>query len=296
MSPVATLGLIAIPSIANSQITLGSQNAYSSVVNTAPAGRVDFYTQVLSSDLYINNIVVTGGNFAASGLTLSSNGAQLSKFDSNFSYAGTHTFALGSPLPAGFSFNATGPYTGLVGFTGNGTIGTYTGTLQLYGGSSATSNTLLKSANFSVEIVNSFGLSVEYVSNTVVTTPGNPGVLQHRIVNSGGRDVRRVGLGYSYSTFPTWFSTNMNLQSYPQTFTAGMNTTATFLTATATSTGSPWTGRSTMVYGGYGFDDYNVIASAGEFTVTPTAVPEPATMTVLALGGALLARRRRKAN
>lgn len=296
---LVALGIIGLASLSTAGLTFTGINDYSTELTTNPGGKIDVDTGVLTSDLYINSLSFASGNLSTSGFSFDTFNTSFKKYDGSGTFVSEANYAWGSKLDAGYSYNASGVFAGLFGFFGTAsTPGIYTGTIDVLGGSSDTSSDLLGSVNVTVEVVNSFGLTVTYPQSSFLVNPGQTKTLQHRLQNTGSRDLLVASRYYSGpvgggGTPAQGFNVDFDYSFYPSSLAAGSDQTVGHMIFTGVDPSGPVWVASSGIFVGYNSDDLNSI-SGGDFSVQ--AVPEPATMTALALGGALLARRRRRAN
>ena len=281
--------ILALPAFSAAGLFFEGANSYSTAAGSAPGGKLDARTDLLTSDLYINSLSLSGGTFGSSGLSLEANGGYFQQYDSGSNLVGGAYYYFGTPLAAGYSYDSLGVFNGLFGFSGPGVAGTYTGTVDVLGGSSSSASDLLATVSFTVEVVSGFGLAITYPTNNFTVGIGQTAMLQNRVVNSSSRNFLVNSRYFSYSTAPSGFT--INFENYPSSFAANSDVTVDSLSFTGVSSGPQWTGIDNGVFGGYYSDDLNDITGGGAFTVNP--VPEPATLTILGLGGLALVRRRR---
>lgn len=284
--------LLALPAISSAGLFFNGANDYSAEAGLSPLGKMDAQTDLLSSDLFINSIALSGGTFGSSGLALQSTGGYFDRFDGSGSYDSSAFYSFGTALASGYSYYSLGAFGGLIGFSGTGVTGTYTGTVDVFGGSSSSANDVLATVNFTIEIVSSYGVSVSYPTNDFTVGPSQTATLQNRVVNSSSREFKVNSRYYSYFNAPSGFTIDFD-PSYPSSFAANSDVTVDSLKFTGGTGGPQWTGADNGISGGYFSDDINSLPGGGQFTVTP--VPEPTTMAALGLGLVALARRRRQA-
>jgi len=285
--------MLALPAISAAGLFFNGTNDYSAEADSSPRGRIDAETDLLTSDLYINSLSLTGGTFASSGLSLDTAGARFTQFDGGDNFVGYIDYSFGDTLASGFKYQSTGIFSGLFGFTGQGTTGTYTGSVDILGGANSSAADVLATVNFTLEIVSSYGLTITYPVNTITVGPGQQAVLQNRVVNSSDRDFLVNSRYVSLYNNPIGFTLDFD-GTYPSTFAANSDVTVDSLRFTGGNGGPIWTGLSNGVIGGLFVDDYSTLPGGGQFTVNP--VPEPASLAILGLGGLALARRRQRKN
>lgn len=291
------LGILGLAGFSSAGLTFTGVNDYSTPLSTNPGGKVDAEVSILSSDLYINSASFGSGTLATSGFFLDTLNTRFKKFNSSGTEISDDQYVWGTPLASGFSYKSTGSFDGLFGLFGTATsAGIYTGTVNIFGGSNSAANDLLGTASMTVEVLNNYGISVTYPTSNFTINPGETKYLQHNLTNSGLRNFI-VQTRYSSGpvegggTNPDGFIADFAFTGYPSALGPNSTTTADHMKFTGVNpTGALWV-ASGGVIGGYYGDDFNGI-SGGNFSVQ--AVPEPATLAVLGLGGALIARRRRK--
>jgi hypothetical protein len=288
------LGIMGLTAFSTAGLNFTGVNDYSSELSTNPGGRVDAEIDFLTSGLFINSASFGSGNLATSGFQLDTFNTNFQKLDGSGNNLGGFHYDWGTELASGFAYRATSIFDGLFGFYGTASgPGVYTGTVDIFGGSTDTSSDLLGTANVSIEVVNGFGITVSYPQSSFTVNPGETQTLQHTLQNNSNRAANVQTRYYSNSTAPQGFTVDFVYNGYPNSLGANSSQTAGHMVFTGVDPSGPvWTANS-GVFVGYYADDLNSI-SGGDFTVQ--SVPEPATLAVLGFGGALIARRRRKSN
>jgi len=286
------LGLLGIAAFSSAGLNFTGTNDYSSELGFSPGGKIDTEIDLLTSGLYINGASFGSGNLSTSGLLIDTFNTRFRQFDGSGIEVGEFGYTWGTELASGFGYNSVGVFDGLFGFYGSTTgSGVYTGTVDIFGGSSSTASDLLGSANVTIEVVNGFGITVTYPQSSFAVNPGQTQTLQHTLQNSSNRAATVQSRYYSAGTSPQGFTVDFEYNGYPNSLGANSSQTVAHMVFTGVDPSGPvWTANSGVFVGYYG-DDLNSV-SGGDFSVQ--AVPEPATLAMLGLGGALIARRRRK--
>ncbi len=286
------LGILGLAGFSSAGLTFTGINDYSSELASNPGGRVDAEIDLLTSGLFINSASFGSGNLATSGFQIDTFNTNFRKLDSTGTDLGGFHYAWGTQLDSGFGYSASGIFDGLFGFFGNASAsGVYTGTVDIFGGEDSASTDLLGTATVSIEVVNGFGITVTYPQSSFTLNPGQTQTLQHTLQNTSGRAANVQSRYYSLGAQPQGFTVDFTQNGYPNSLGANSSQTVDHIIFAGVDPSGPvWTEESGVIVGYYG-DDLNGI-SGGNFSVQ--AVPEPATLAVLGLGGALLARRRRK--
>lgn len=292
------LGTLMLGASASATLTFPGTNNYSTLSSSIAVGRVDAEIDLLSAtdDLYLNSADIDTASTLGSILNASPISAAFSKFDGSGNFIENINYAQGTALEKGFVYRAIGAFDGLISFSNFGSVvaGTYTGLVSVFGGNSSTSTDLIGNVSVSVEVVDSFNLSMSYPQSNFVLTPGAaPQTLVHNVSNTGTRDFLLTSRYYSGNIVqPPELTINFS-STYPSRVDAGQSYSSPHLELSATGLFSGFAGNSGII-GGFYEDDINFLQVGGDYTVS--AVPEPATIAFISLGVVATLRRRKKAS
>lgn len=242
-----------------------------------------------SSDFYLNGFNVVGGASWNDDISLVFDGSYWDFLNSTYG-----TYNLGDLISGTQSWFFGGFFGGMLNINLNAPVplGTYTTTIELLGGSTASSMDVLSSFEETIDVVD-FGLQLSSPDTNIVLAPLGSTVIRHRLQNTSNTAFEIGSRYYGWSMDGSDQFDFSFTASYPAVMDPGSDQTVEHMNVTAHADfTTPFT-LSSGIIGGWYSDDA-VWLQAGEHTLTP--VPEPSA--IIGLGAAiaaLAARRRRRA-
>jgi hypothetical protein len=244
---------------------------------------VDLVTDSGDSDLYVNSLALTLGSGWNSNLNINIDTTQTS-------------YTFGSAITGGDSINFQNIVRRGGAVDSSVADGIYDFSLDFIGGANSSDTNLLSSVNLQVEVLEGLLFSISSVASPSIIGQGGVSTVSATLTNNmTSRDLKTTtwytaNLGYSNGS--NQLTGNFVGNWFDHTLTPGNSRTDdhTTWTASATQALGVYNGEFGIVGGVHEGDEHFMIASSAPIEV----VPEPATMTALALGGLALLRRRRK--
>ena len=247
-------------------------------------------------DLYINNMVITGGPGYNPLIGMQTNAGSFDYFDNNANASNTYTF--GTAIGAGNDWNFNGAFH-------NGNInaavadGIYDFSLDFMGGGNNVANNLLASFGLHVDVFQKIDLTTTTVASPTTIKEGGPGTEVSMTVTNNMTGRNFTTRSWYVSSFSDGLGNNLAFDGFSgnwfdQVLTPG---------SSRTDSHSLWHADLNTPIGHYtGFNGVIGDVHDGDFIFMNTdrqaevdvLVPEPASFAVLGVGALALLRRRRK--